>query len=1346
MSLNRVNKIIILFFLVISVFVTFFWQIIQTENFSNFVSKELTERFLHNSNLSVSFSKMEIRFFPPKTILKNVTLKYNDSEKDGFKFGIDEIGLSYKISDLLSNRFNISSLELKGGGVFFNRKIFKLSKEDQDLKKISISKIFKDYKIHFNDGKKIGLREIRLKNIEFNFNNLKFNILDSNLEALEDKLNAKIKISNIFHKNKFQILGNSDIDLIDFDLVLKNNNIRLKYLKIKSLVDSLLMEGGIAENNKRVMLSLSGRASGGIQTLLNILDSNKKNNGAYNLLFKVGGSLGEPTLNGSFKTGKILNKFFPIQNMKGSFLIDKEKVLLKKISLNNNKISSGKKPFKIYNFNKNKFILNKTTFLFKGVHFRDIIHYQKKNGRYKGKLSGEVILNLEKHGLKLNLNEGFKIRDFFFLGSDRKNVILSNKNINLGNSEINFFKNGQTTTALKLSFLNSKAEIIGKVKGNNYNFKCKNALVDLEELGAISGVKLIGKGHFDIELKSKRNKKNLKIKLKGVENFSVLNFVLGNVKSDLDLDLNDLDLKIKNYVSTVGKSSYRGFGTIGFEKKGKLDLNLDMRKIKFYDGKKIFGHYLLEEIKNVNDLFFDFNAKFKVIGELSKSNISVFGKYNFHRFNFLGENIGPGKLKFKFNNNIFKLSEIELLKNNGKMRGKFSYNVKTKDLEGRLSLKSMRLVDLNFYRFLKPGFDSDILATVDFKKNKNKFNIHGDLSLINSSLKNEKIEDSFFKIRSKNKKLIANGDLFGGMFSFNSEIGFERGINNNSFFDGIINIEDIKDILSIVSVHNSKNEDIEGNFFGKINSKFNIFELNKMTTNIKVESLSLSKGDVDFSLNDLPGRIVVEKGLIKKWNLNLKGKGNYIRTIGKGDLNKRFKIENFFKLNADWAEIFSSDIKLDSGTIEGRYVFFNDGNQIRGDLDLKGNDINFNIETMPGNFENLNFIILGENSDFLIQKFYLRYGKGDIKVEGNIKGSFPFPLLDLRFDISNSNVYFLENSNVVFSGKGNITGRDIPYAIDGDFLVFGGKILDPLSKFKGKETKEAQYSQYLPKFKFKKSSNLVDIKANFDIINPLVIKNNFSNLSFDGRIIAFGNMNEPLFKGKLNLIPRISRFIFKGYEFILTDGFVKFNDEFRRKPAELKFTGESVVGEYLIKLNIYGNSIDNKIEFSSTPSLPKEDIFSLLTFGITTNDSQSLEEGDRQAMTSIGLGSLLVEQFRLNEGVTSSLGLKMSILPEFSQDVDSNLLRSEVGGAEGSSKVRSSTKIKLKKKLTDKIDLSISSTLGGSLEPTQEMNLDLKIDSNISLEGVYEIKSSTESDGESSNSAGADLKFQWSFK
>ncbi len=1331
--------------MVISVFVTLFWQVIQTEKFSNFVSRELTEKFLDRSNLSISFNKMEIRFFPPKTILKNVSLTYRQSERDGFKLSIDKIGLSYKISDLLSNRFNISSLEFNGGGFFFNRDVLK-GKKDSALKEIKISKIFQGYKDYFNDGKKIGLREIRLKDIKLNFNDIKFKVSDGLLETLDDKLNTKVKLSKIFYKSRFKVLRPSDVDSIEFNVVLEKEKISFKYLKVKSLLDSLRMKGRITENNKKTLLSLEGSASGSIKKLLTTLGVDIKNDGVCNINFKLGGSLKKPILESSFKMGRISNKFFPIENMKVSLYIDQEKVTLKKLNLNNKEISNGTKQFDIYSFSSNKFVLNNIKLLFKDVPIRDVFYYQNINGRYKGKLSGEVKFNLEKGGLNLYFSKGFKVRNFLFLSRDTKDVILTNREINLGGSDLTIYKNDRVKTTLKLSFLNSNAKITGNLQGSNYEFKCKDAFIDLEELGKISGVQLTGKGPFDIKLQKKRKNKTLMISLKGVEGFSVLDFFLGNVRSDLELNLNNLDLKIKNYKGIVGKSNYRGHGLIGFEKNGRLDLNLDMKKILFEDGKKIFENYLFEKIKSTNDLFFNFDTKFKVVGELSKTKIKVLGTYSFDRFNFIRENIGPGKLKFKFENNLLKLSEIELQKNNGKFKGAFRYNIKTKDIDGDLSLENMRLNDFNFYRFLKPGFDSDIMATFNFKKNKNKFDVFGDLSLVNSSLKNEKIEDSSLKIRSKNKRLIASGDLFGGMFSFKSEIGFQKEVENNSFFEGVINVNDIKDVLSIISVHNSKSEDVEGSFFGQVNSKFNIFKLNKMTTSINIESLMLSKGDVDFRLNKLPGSIVVEKGLIRKWNLSLKGGDNYIRTVGKGDLNKIFKIENFFKLGADWAEVISSDIKMDSGTIEGRYVLFNDGKQVRGDLDLKGNDINFNIETIPGNFENLNFIILGENKDFLIQKFYLRYGKGDIKLEGNIKGNLPFPLLDLRYDISNSNVYFMENSNMVFSGKGKIKGQDLPYIIDGDFLVFGGKILDSLSKFEGKESKEAQYSQYLPKFKFKKASNLVDVRANFDIINPLVIKNNFSNLSFDGRILAFGNMNEPLFKGKLNLIPRVSRFIFKGNEFILTDGFVSFNDEFRRKPPELKFTGESVVGEYLIKLNIYGDSINNKIEFSSTPSLPKEDIFSLLTFGITTNDSQSLEEGDRQAMTSIGLGSLLVEQFRLNEGVTSSLGLKMSILPEFSQDVDSNLLQSQVGGAEGSSKIRSSTKIKLKKKLTEKIDLSVSSTLGGSLEPTQEMNLDLKIDSNISLEGVYEIKSSTESDGESSNSAGADLKFQWSFK
>ena len=133
-----------------------------------------------------------------------------------------------------------------------------------------------------------------------------------------------------------------------------------------------------------------------------------------------------------------------------------------------------------------------------------------------------------------------------------------------------------------------------------------------------------------------------------------------------------------------------------------------------------------------------------MVGELSKKNLKVLGSYRFGRFNFIRENMGPGKLRFKFENNLLKLSEIELLKNNGKFKGAFRYNIKTKDIDGNLSLKNMRLNDFNFYRFLRPGFDSDITAIINFKKNKNKFDIFGDLSLVNSSLKNAAFPSSQF--------------------------------------------------------------------------------------------------------------------------------------------------------------------------------------------------------------------------------------------------------------------------------------------------------------------------------------------------------------------------------------------------------------------------------------------------------------------------------------------------------------------------------------------------------------------------------------------------------------------------
>ncbi len=52
----------------------------------------------------------------------------------------------------------------------------------------------------------------------------------------------------------------------------------------------------------------------------------------------------------------------------------------------------------------------------------------------------------------------------------------------------------------------------------------------------------------------------------------------------------------------------------------------------------------------------------------------------------------------------------------------------------------MRLKDFDFYNVLGAGFSSDIVAGIEFKKDKNKWRVVGGGRLVNSRLKNKKLK------------------------------------------------------------------------------------------------------------------------------------------------------------------------------------------------------------------------------------------------------------------------------------------------------------------------------------------------------------------------------------------------------------------------------------------------------------------------------------------------------------------------------------------------------------------------------------------------------------------------------
>ena len=74
------------------------------------------------------------------------------------------------------------------------------------------------------------------------------------------------------------------------------------------------------------------------------------------------------------------------------------------------------------------------------------------------------------------------VKEFKLYGSNKKNIILSNKKLFIGKSKFEIDRENKVRFFSNLSFENSNLKIIGYVDGNNYKFMSKNAYVDLESL------------------------------------------------------------------------------------------------------------------------------------------------------------------------------------------------------------------------------------------------------------------------------------------------------------------------------------------------------------------------------------------------------------------------------------------------------------------------------------------------------------------------------------------------------------------------------------------------------------------------------------------------------------------------------------------------------------------------------------------------------------------------------------------------------------------------------------------------------------------------------------------------
>jgi len=242
---------------------------------------------------------------------------------------------------------------------------------------------------------------------------------------------------------------------------------------------------------------------------------------------------------------------------------------------------------------------------------------------------------------------------------------------------------------------------------------------------------------------------------------------------------------------------------------------------------------------------------------------------------------------------------------------------------------------------------------------------------------------------------------------------------------------------------------------------------------------------------------------------------------------------------------------------------------------------------------------------------------------------------------------------------------------------------------------------------------------------PAVVSNNLveTSLVLDSEGVRISGTNQRFGAVGAVELPPGGRIHLRGHEFEIQGGLVRFNDPTRLRPevdltAVTDFrrydrssstgvantnptsaTGNTVAGNWRIFLHAYGQPEDLKVDLSSDPPLAQDDIFLLLTVGMTQTElNQSRSSGLGSSVALEALGSL--------SGAESAVTQTVQI-DEF-----------RFGSTYSSRSGRTEPTVTVGKRLSDRIRASITTSLSDAGEVRS--NVEYRATGNLSVEGSYD--------------------------
>lgn len=1338
MKLNRLALIYIA--VVVFAFLTV-REILHSEKFARFVSGKVTN--FVNQNVEGDFSVRQIRLevFPFGMVLDGVKV---DTEQLEVELG--RVDVNYGLANIFRSNVTIKEVLLSEARV--RVKHVKNSKKTETITQDTLLERWREL---FN---LIASSPVVIQNLEFKrfvaiTEQTTFEIPILKLSQKKNYLNLITQIENIdLSFLKLEMLKNPDS--LNLEVELSPDKINLKDaslvhgLTVLSASGAVHLDSELKFENTRIVLK-------GPDNFLQNYISNEtldelNPDGFIDMSAVLNGLVENPSIEAKGEIQYLTSKYLNGEKLKIEALVENKKLSIGEITIYDKsgfaKITSNQ------TYELSKDILEKgiagLSVELNNLESKTIFHFlEGKLDPFVSNLTGKLEAQINEKRLSIQTSSSLFLNNFQLMLSKEapliahKSIELQKMNIDLTFNKFNLDIKGN----LRIS--ETVAQMQLKIDGSGIKANLKSEKFVFDNLKKIQEVDMSGQGPLNVSIVGPWD--NVVFNFDGVlENAIVAGYELGKVNLTGILPIRE---KVLKFPLLDGRKSFTQYnGSVQLKLDGSsypLEISFNSPRATLNDLKEIIKPIIPASIATQNEL----RARFKTSGkvnvdfknrpvkldiEVEGDSLSVAGEY----FDGFGASI-------KMSRNRLNIKDFNLKREGVTGRGAALWDTESSYLEYEFAMSGLSLTSFNLYRLaplaLEGFLDIDIYGSGLLN---NDHSLRSTVFLRDSTIKRTKVENSRIDAYYSKGELTLQAELLEGLAR--GEAFLPLDIKKRGLVRLDVTAEKINHLVGLFAPARMNDETLSGKAYAQLQASFPMGELDVADVKVDIRDILISyKGKKAQVKQKMP--LIVKKGRFNKWLLTSDVASDLkLDMMAGGDLGDDFHFSSNYIIPGELFEL-ASDRFLDmTGDLDGRVNFSWDKNGIQAFLNHNARNLQFRLKDIPGRFSNMMLDASYKEKVITVHNVSGNYGRGTFQSSGKIVVQFPYPSISIKTTLSDISYPLFNRSNATFDSRLSLVGSRPPYLFSGQVILQKVELTEDVGTYLGQVSGGSSYERFIPNTTQSLINQYIEIdlsvfsNAGIRVANPLM------SMVLDTRIKLKGEMMSPQLDGTVSGVPRRSKISFKGHEFELNKAVVTFDPATGPAKSIIDLSGRTAVSGYKIDLLVSGPVDQMNIALSSDPALPQDEIVSLLTLGITSDISRSLNEEDRRSITTMSLGGFLFDQLQLTRGLDSNLGLKVSLAPEFSSD-EGNLIEEASSDTTTAKRLKTGTKLRVQSQLGKKTSVEFSSTLGGEIEQKQEMNLNYDFNRSWSVEGIYELKSSTEEDQGDSQSLGADVKYRWSF-